>query len=159
MSVTITIKTASLLSELKVKSYMNTARVKDPEDQYAVRAGEENESELKQAFQDAWREMLSRVRRFLETTADAAGSDQTVANMTTTDQTLSFDLSVRRTSNIAAALAEAIHEYLVAGSLRRFYTSAAEGNLAQLYAANEAAAATRITALLHTKMEPVYQAD
>ena len=159
MSVTITIKTASLFSELKVKSYMNTARIKDPEDQYAVRAGEENESELKQAFQDAWREMLSRVRLFLETTADASGSDQTVANMTTTDQTLSFNLSVRRTSNIAAALAEAIHEYLTAATLRRFYTSAAEGSLAQLYAAGEAEARGCILTLLHTKLEPVYDED
>lgn len=157
MSVTLTIKTASLVSELKVKSHMNTARIKDPEDQYAVRAGEENESELRQGLQDAWRAMLALCRRFLETSEDSTGND--ALDLTSTDRTLTFDLSVRRTSNIADALAEAIHEYLTAATLRRFYTSAAEGNLAQLYAANEAAAATRITALLHTKMEPVYQAD
>lgn len=157
MSVTITIKTASLLSELKVKSYMNTARVKDPEDQYAVRAGEENESELRQGFQDAWRAMLALCRRFLEASEDTAGSD--VLDLTGTDRTLTFDLSVRRTSNIADALAEAIHEYLTAATLRRFYTSAAEGSLAQLYAAGEAEARLRILTLLHTKLEPVYDED
>ena len=156
---TLTIKTASLFSELKVKSYMNTARIKDPEDQYAVRAGEENESELKQAFQDAWRAMLAVCRRFLDATEDDTGSDATVATLTTADQTLDFDLSERRISNIAEALSQAIHEYLVAASLRRFYTSAAEGSLAQLYAAGESAAQDRIVRLLHTKMEPVYPTD
>lgn len=157
MSVTITIKTASLVSELKVKSYMNTARIKDPEDQYAVRAGEENESELRQGLQDAWRAMLALCRRFLGASEDTAGSD--VLDLTSTDRTLTFDLSVRRTSNIADALAEAIHEYLTAATLRRFYTSAAEGSLAQLYAAGEAEARGRILTLLHTKLEPVYDED
>ena len=66
---------------------------------------------------------------------------------------------LRRTSNIAAALAEAIHEYLTAATLRRFYTSAAEGSLAQLYAAGEAEARGCILTLLHTKLEPVYDED
>ena len=159
MSVTITIKTASLFSELKVKSYMNTARIKDPEDQYAVRAGEENESELRQGLQDAWRAMLALCRRFLGASEDSTGNDALAQNIASADRTLTFDLSVRRTSNIADALAEAIHEYLTAATLRRFYTSAAEGSLAQLYAAGEAEARGRILTLLHTKMEPVYQAD
>jgi hypothetical protein len=154
--ITITIKTASLLSELKVKSYMNTLRVVNPDDRYAVRAGEENESELKQAIQDAWREAIALCRRFLDPTDDTTGTDATVTTLTTTDQTLTFDVSVRRSSNFGATLAEAIHEFLVAGSLRRFYTSAAEGPLVQAYAAGENAARDRIVRLLHTKTEPIY---
>lgn len=152
----ITIDTASLLSDCKVKSFMHTQRVKDPDDRYAMRASEENESELKQDLQDAWRQMLSIVRRFLNATTDSSGNDDLGTTFFTTDQTLSFDLSARRTSNIAASLSEAIHEYLVAGTLRRFYTSAAAAELANMYVSFEKVASDNIIKLLCTKAEPVY---
>ena len=155
--ITLTIKMASLMSDIKVKSHMNTARIKDGDDQYAVRAGEENEDELRQDLQDTWNALIGICRKFLYVTDDTAGSDVLSSTLATTDQTLVFDVTYRRSSNIAGPLSQAIHEYLVAGSLRRFYTSAAEANLLQLYAASEKTARDEIIVLLHTKHHPVYQ--
>lgn len=152
---TIEIKLASLVSDIKVKSHMNTARIKDPEDRYAVRAAEENNAEIMQSLQDTWRSMMTLCRRFLEATDDADGDDVLTASPETT-RTLTFDITERRTSNIGDTLAQAIHSYLVAGTLRRFYISAAMADLAQIYAAQEQAAANEITNLLYRKQEPTY---
>ena len=152
---TIEIKLASLVSDIKIKSHMNTARIKDPEDRYAVRAAEENNAEVMQDLQDAWRSMTALCRRFLEQSDDAEGDDIFTASPETT-RILTFDITERRTSNIGEPLAQAMHQYLVAGTLRRFYTSAAMTDLATLYAGQEQAAAGDITFLLHKKAEPIY---
>ena len=152
--ITITIKTASLISDIKVKSHMNTARIKDPEDRYAVRAAEENEGEVLESLQEAWRMLKGICRPFLDVTADSTGND--VFDTSTTDKSLVFDVTVRRTSNIAEALSQAIHTFLVNGTLRRFYTTAAMADLASLYASGETASRDEIVNLLYRKMEPVY---
>lgn len=154
MSVTITIKTASLISDIKIKSQMNTERIKDAEDRYAVRAGEENEAEVKEALQEAWRSVKGLCRRFLTANADSTGSD--LFDTSTTDKSLTFDLTARRTSNIGEPLAQAIHNYLVNGTLRRFYTSAVMPDLVASYAAAETAAQAEIVSLLYRKQEPVW---
>lgn len=156
MSVTITIKTASLLSDIKVRSHMIAERIKDPEEKYAGRIGEENESVAKQAVQDAWRSLIAICRPFLATTNDTTGNDQLVANLTTTDQTLTFDVTARRTSKIADPLAQEMHEYLVAGALRRFYTSAMLADVVSIVAASENVARDNIIRILYKKNEPIY---
>lgn len=154
MSVTITIKTASLVSELKVKSFMNTEHIKDSEDKYATRAGEEANAEIMQSLQDAWGALLFFCRKFLSKTTDTSGSD--TYSTSTSDKTLTFDLTSRRTSHIAEPLAQAIHEYLVGGTLRRYYTTVSNDAIATRYAANEKEASLRITQLLYTKDDPTY---
>lgn len=152
--ITITIKTASLLSDIRIKSQMNTERIKDPDERYAVRAGEENNAEVMESLQEAWRAMKGLCRRFLVTTDDATGSD--IFDNSTTDKTLSLDVTERRTSNIGEALSQAMHNYLVNGTLRRFYTSAVMADLVTLYASAENAARDEIVLLLYRKLEPVY---
>lgn len=152
---TIEIKLASLLSDVKVKSHMNTARIKDADDRYLVRAAEENEAETVQCLQEAWRSMLSLCRRFLDPTDDDMGDDVLMRTPETT-RTLTLDITERRTSNIGDTLAQAIHTYLVAGTLRRFYTSVAMADLTAMYAGQEQAAANEITNLLYRKQEPTY---
>lgn len=152
--ITITIKTASLLSDIRIKSQMNTERIKDPEERYAVRAGEENNAEVMESLQEAWRAMKGLCRRFLATTDDTTGSD--IFDNSTTDKTLSLDVTVRRSSNIGEPLAQAMHNYLVNGTLRRFYTSAVMADLVTLYGAAENAARDEIVLLLYRKLEPVY---
>ena len=156
MSVSITIKMASLKSDILVKSFMNTARVKDPADQYAVRAGEENSKEVDQCLQDAFSSLKAVCRPFLATTNDTAGNDALDANIGVTDQTLTFDVTVRRTANFADALAQAMHQYLVNASLRRFYTTAMMPDLVSAYTAGEAEAYNTIKGLLYRKAEPIY---
>ena len=155
--ITITIKTASVISDIRLKSHMNTARIKDPEDRYAVRAAEENEDEILEGLQEAWRSVKGLCRQFLEATDDATGDD--TFDSATTDKTLSFDVTERRTSNIGDALSQAIHTFLVNGTLRRFYTSAAMPDLVQLYAAGETASRDEIVNLLYRKLEPVWGED
>lgn len=157
MSVTITIKTASLLSDIRIKSKMNTDRIKDAEDRYAVRAAEENSDEQIQDLTEAWGALKALCRKFLDATEDTTGSD-TFSN-STADKTLSFDVTERRTSNIADALAQAMHAYLLAGTLRRFYTSAMMPDMVTVYAASENAARDEIVNLLYRKQEPVYEED
>ena len=154
--ITITIKTASVLSDIKIKSQLNTDRIKDAEDRYAVRAGEENNDEVLESLQESWRSVKGLCRKFLSETVDTSGSD--LFDNSTTDKTLSFDVTSRRSSNIAEALSQAIHNYLVAGTLRRFYTSVAMPDLVTLYAQSEATAASEITQLLYRKQEPSYTA-
>ena len=155
MSVTVSIDIGSLVSDIKVKSFMNTQRIADADQRYAVRAAEENEAETHQCLQDAWSAMVSLCRKFLSRTTDTAGND-TLGSTWTGSRTLTFDVTYRRTSNFAQPLAQAAHEFLLAGTLRRFYTSAAMNDLAASYAANEKAAADRITAIIYTKDEPIY---
>lgn len=155
MSVVITIDIESLISDIKIKSFMNTERIADPEHRYAVRAAEENESETHQSLQDAWSSLKSLCRKFLADTTDTAGND-TLGSTWTGSRTLTFDVTYRRTSNFAEPLAQQIHEFLVAGTLRRFYTSAAMNDLAVSYAANEKAAGDQIVRIIYTKDEPIY---
>ena len=152
--ITITINMASLMSDIKVKSYMNTQRLK-AEDAYAVRAAEENDAEVRQAVQDAWRDLVALCREFLDTTNDTSGND-TLPGTITGNRTLSFNVSTRRTSNIADSLAESAHSYLVANALRRFYTSAAAADLAGGHKALEDLSAQSINNLLYKKAEPIY---
>ena len=159
MSVTITIKMASLLSDVMVKSHLNTARVKDPEEQYAVRAGEENGSEIRQSLQDAWRGLVSLCRPFLTMTDDTAGNDLLSSTIATADQTLTFDVTERRTSNFADQLAEEMHQYLVNGTLRRFYTAVMMPDLVTICAAAENAARDNIYRIMYRKLEPVWEED
>ena len=154
--ITITIAADSLISDILIKSHMNTARIKDPEDQYAVRAAEENRDDLLEGIQEAWRTVKGICRPFLDTTNDTAGNDTFIFSGTTPTMQLSFDVTARRTSNIAESLAQAIHSFLVGASLRRFYTSVAMADLAQMYAATEAAARDEIVNLLYRKLEPIY---
>ena len=155
--ITITIKTASLLSDIRIKSQMNTERIKDAEERYAVRAAEDNNAEVMEGLQEQWRSLLALCRRFLDSTNDTAGND--TFSTSTTDKTLSFDVTARRTSNIADALAQAIHTYLVNGTLRRFYTSAVMPDLVTLYGAAENASRDEIVNLLYRKLEPIYTED
>ena len=157
--ITITIFADSLISDMLVKSHMNTARIKDPEDQYAVRAAEENRDDLLEGLQEAWRTLKGICRPFLDTTNDTAGDDSFLFSGSTPQMQLSFDVTVRRTSNIADSLAQAIHSFLVGASLRRFYTSVAMADLAQMYAATEASAREEIVNLLYRKLEPVWEDD
>ena len=156
MSVTITIKTASLLSDIKVRSHMIAERLKEPMEQYSARVGEENESVAKQAVQDAWRSLKAICRPFLATTNDNAGNDQLVSNLTTVDQTLTFDVTARRTSQIGEPLAQEMHEYLVAGALRRFYSSAMLTDVVSIAAASENVAKDNIIRILRYKGKPTY---
>ena len=155
--ITITIKTASVISDIRIKSQMNTERIKDPEERYAVRAGEENGSEVMEGLQEAFRSLKSLCRRFLQATDDTAGND--AFDSSTTDKTLTFDVTERRTSNIADSLAQDIHNYLVGGTLRRFYTSAMMPDLVTLYGATENNARDEIVNLLYRKLEPVWEED
>ena len=152
--IAITIKMASLVSDIKIKSHLNTERIKDPNDKYAARAGEENESELRQSVQNTWRALITLCRRFLPETDDTTGSDLFSTTLSETDQTLNFDVTSRRTSNIADALSQAIHEYLVSGTLRRFYVAVAMTDLAALYATGEKDATDEIVRLLYRKAAP-----
>lgn len=155
MSITVTIKMASLLSDIRIKSHMNTERIKDPEEKYAVRAGEENEAEQRQALQDAWRNLLALCRRFIKTeTADMAGSDLLETTISANDKELTFDFKEETASYIPDALAQAMHEYLLSGALRRFYTSAAMPDLVTIYAAQENAATARIRELIYYRPYP-----
>ena len=153
---TVTINTSFLVSDIKSKSFMNTERIKDPDDRYAVRAAEENEAEVWQALQESWRSLMTLCRPFLASTSDTAGND--TLSISSTNKTLQFDLSERRTSNIGDSLAQAIHSYLSNGTLRRFYTSAAMADLMGMYAQGETAARDEIVILLYKKSEPVYSA-
>ena len=155
MSVTVSIDIGSVISDIKVKSFMNTERIADPVQRYAVRASEENEAEIRQGVQHAWNALRALCRKFLSRTTDTSG-DSDLWNSFTGDKTLVFDITARRTSNFAEPLAEAAHEFLVAGTLRRFYTSAAMGDLATAYATDERAAADRSTAIIYKKDEPIY---
>lgn len=155
--ITITIKTASLLSDIRIKSHMNTERIKDPDDHYAVRAGEENNDEVMEGLQEAWNALKGLCRRFLAAAAPTEGSD--IFNADTADKLLLLDVTERRTQVLADTLAQAIHNYLVYGALRRFYTSAAMGDLVTIYAASENEARDQIIGLLYRKMEPVYTED
>ena len=155
MSVTVSIDIGSVISDIKVKSFMNTERIADPVQRYAVRASEENEAEIRQGVQHAWNALRALCRKFLSRTADTAG-DSDLWNSFTGDKTLVFDITARRTSHFAQPFAEAAHEFIVAGALRRFYTSAAMGDLATAYATDERAAAERITAIIYRKDEPIY---
>lgn len=155
--ITITIKMASLLSDIKVKSYMNTARIKDSEDQYSVRVGEENEVEIRQSLQNAWREMLSICRKFLVLNLDpttTTGDDELEATIATDDKELHLDFKEPMPAEVVDALAQAMHEYLVAGALRRFYTSTAMPDLVALYAPQENAARATIHELIHYRPMP-----
>lgn len=154
-TITVTLGIPALLQDIKEKSFMNTARIKDPQDQYEVRASEENEIQVKQSLQDAFRSLKALCREFLQATTDSTGND-TLATSWSGDYTLTFDVTARRTSNIGEALGEAAHAYLVSGSLRRFYTSAAMSELVAQYAAAEEAARQEIVTLLYQKQEPVY---
>ena len=159
MSVVITIKFASLLSDIKVRSHMTAERIKDPEEKYALRISEENESASRQALQDAWRGLIALCRPFLSTTNDASGNDQLATpplSGALQDQQLTFDLSVRRTSHIADPLAQEIHEYLVAGTMRRFYTAAAAADIITVAAASENVARDNIVKMLYKKNKPIY---
>jgi hypothetical protein len=156
MSVTITIKTASVVSDIKIKSQLNTDRIKDADDRYAVRAGEENDDEVMECLQEAWRAAKALCREFLASTDDTAGND--TFSDSTADKTLTFDVTSRRTSNIGEPLAQAIHNYIVAGTLRRFYVTVAMPDLVTLYSQLEATAASDITYLLRRKQQPVYTA-
>lgn len=153
--ITITIKTASLLSDIRIKSHMNTERIKDPEDRYAVRAGEENEAEQRQDLQDAWRELLSLCKRLIRTgVADAGGSDLLDSTIPAADKELALDIEEETESYIPEALAQAMHEYLLSGALRRFYTSTAMPDLVAMYAPLENAAAVRIRELIYYRPYP-----
>lgn len=152
MSQTITIKTASLLSEIRVKSFMNTERIKDAEERYAVRAGEENNSEQQQAFQDAWRELLSICKKFIDYTSSSSAND--TLGTGTEDKTVTFDFAEPAGQSIYDALAQAMHEYLVSGTLRRFYTSASMPDLVKMYATQENAAHASIIELIHYRPYP-----
>lgn len=155
-TLTITVDMVSLVEDIKVKSFMNTERIKESGDQYAVRADEENEIELEQCLQDAYRSLIRLCRRFLATSADTAANDKLLAATASQPKSLVFSVTSRRTSHIAESLSQAIHEYLVGGTLRRFYTSAAMSDLASLYLANEKNAQEDIYALLYRKAEPTY---
>lgn len=152
--ITITIKTASLLDDIRIKSFMNSERIKDPEERYAVRAAEENNAEVMESLQEAWRSLKALCRKFLAATDDAAGSD--IFDTSTADRTLTLDVTVRRSSNIGEPLAQAMHNYLVNGTLRRFYTSAVMADLVTLYGAAENAARDEVVNLLYRKLEPAY---
>jgi len=158
MSVTITIKTASLLSDIRIRSHMNTQRIKDPEEQYALRIGEENESAARQALQEAWSDAVALCRPFLVTTDDTSGDDL-YGDITSSDKTLTLDVTTRRTSHIADSIPEEIHAFLANAALKRFYTSAMMPDLVSIYAAAEKVARQEIIELLYKKMEPVYEED
>lgn len=155
MSIAITLNIPALISDIKEKSFMNTARIKDAQEQYEVRASEENEIQIKQSLQDAFRSLKALCRDFLQTSADSTGND-TLSGTWTGSFSLTLDVTVRRSSNIGEAFSQAAHSYLVGGTLRRFYTSAAMSDLANLYLATEKSAADEITRLLYRKSKPVY---
>ena len=64
MSVTVSIDIGSVISDIKVKSFMNTERIADADQRYAVRASEENEAEIRQGVQHAWPGEYSILRPF-----------------------------------------------------------------------------------------------
>lgn len=154
---TITIKTESLLSDMRIKSYRSTERIQNPEERYILRVGEENESEALQCLQEAWQAGKALCRRFLSITSDYTGSD--LLNRTKADLTLTLDITARRTSNIGDEFANALHEYLVTGALRRFYAHAGATDLGTVYAGMETAAQTELIRLLYKKSEPVHPDD
>jgi len=154
-TITVTLGIPALIQDIKEKSFMNTARIKDPQDQYEVRAAEENEIQIKQSLQEAFRSLKGVCRKFLQNSTDSSGND-TLSATWTGSFSLTLDVTARRSSNIGEAFSQAAHTYLVSGALRRFYTSAAMSELVAQYAAAEEAARQEIVTLLHTKQEPVY---
>ena len=149
---TITISTASALSEIKAKSHLEVKSIQDPEVRYDVEAGTEKEPEIKRCIAYADAQLRALLFRYLQTV-----SADTVAAGIAVPETLTYvlNLSERRAENKSAQLPQMFREYIVTTALSKFYATVSATDLASRRGNDAAALGAEIVRLVFFKTPPV----
>jgi len=149
---TITITTASALSEIKEKSHLEVKSIQDPEIRYDIEAGTEKEPEIERCIVYADTQLRALLSRYLQTVAS-----DTIAAGITVPETLTYvlNLSERRAENKSAQLPQMFREYIITAALSKFYATVSATELASKRGNEAAALGAEIVRLIYFKNPPV----
>lgn len=140
----------SVIEDMKNKSHLETSSI-ETEKRYQVELGTEKLPEVYLDIESAKSELQTVISPFLEDMYHTYGDDEL---HTPQDMTLEFKMSPRREDGKSAAMARAIHDYLVHKALELGYTSVNALDLAKTHADLSSEIEGRINKLLYTKKGP-----
>lgn len=150
---TIAIKRSSVLADMKVKSYAETARIADATERYLVTLGKEKEQEAQQCITDAAAEVTALLLEFVSTAStDSQTADDTYETGSTD---IVYTLGVYEApTGFAQNMARAIHDYIVDSALAKFYISVSMNELSGAHNAKLASEVAVIKRTLYYRPMP-----
>lgn len=151
MSLTITLLTDPILTEIKQKSFQETENIPDPLVRYNSRAAEENQAEVVRCILNGLSQLSRRCGRFLR-----AGHPSSVDNISGLPESYEFEFnfSERRGVNKAEALVDVMNAFVVQYALSRFYATVNQGELSNAHSLAALDYGNQIDELLYTKQPP-----
>lgn len=148
---TITLYTDPIILEVRQKSHLGVANIKDPETRDNVRAGIEKMEEIEHCIIDAFGQLARRCYRFLRPNIQKTYDDEAIIPPT---YTYEFVMSERRAEGRAEPLTAAMHAFVVQYALTKFYSTVSNSELSNKYSLEALDTANRIDELLYTKVPP-----
>ena len=152
-AVTINIKRANLIADMKVTSHSEATALADPQERYLAELGSDKLELAHQCITDAATEAGSVLRRFL---TGFYGDETATDNYDTADIVYVLSVTARKAPGLADALAKAVHAYVVDSALDKYYVSVSRPDMAQRHRDRLASHLTVIDGLLHRRTSPTY---
>lgn len=154
-TLTITIKRAQVLADIKVTSHAEVATVEDAKLRYLYEAGTEKAEQIHQCITDAYADAGALMRPFAQGTPTASVSaDDTYSS--SGDLVFVMSLTSRKAANLETPLTAALHKYIVDDALAKFYKGVNHAALQQIHEGQLKSDISSIEALVYRRMKPAY---
>ena len=143
---------AELLLDIRNKSHEECASITDVEARFRAEAGNHKNLELFRTLLEVNSSLTRLVRRYLmEYIAIEANDNAELPESFVYE----FEISQRRSDNLAQPLTDAMHSYLVHYTLAKFYATVSQTEFSNKHSTLTQSAATEVEELLFTKKPPI----
>ena len=154
-TLTITIKRAQVLADIKVVSHAEVASVEDTRLRYLYEAGSDKVEQIHQCITDAYADAGALMRPFAPGSPSASVSaDDTFSS--SGDLVIVMSLTTRKAANLETPLMAALHKYVVDDALAKFYKGVNHAALQQVHEGQLQADISAVEALVYRRMKPTY---
>ena len=154
-TMTITIKRAQVLADIKVTSHAEVASVEDDKLRYLYEAGSDKVDQIHQCITDAYADAGALMRPFAQgTPTQSVSADDTYSS--SGDLAIVLSLTTRKAANLETSLTAALHKYVVDDALAKFYKGVNHAALQQVHEGQLKADISAVEALVYRRMKPTY---
>ena len=154
-TLTITIKRAQVLADMKVVSHAEVASVEDAKLRYLYEAGSEKADQIHQCITDAYADAGALMRPFAQgSPAASVSADDTFSS--SGDLVFVMSMTTRKAANLETPLTAALHKYIVDDALAKFYKEVNHAALQQAHDGQLKGDIAAIEALVYRRMKPTY---
>lgn len=151
--VTVTLYRDDIVKDIMTKSHDAVASLGNAEERYNLEAGLHKKKEITRNVIEALGEIEGLLGRYLVAGPDLDDKDANNQAELPESFVMELNLAERRSLNKAKPLALAIHNYIVAAALVKFYATVGH-EIGNNFQTVETAALKTISRLIHTKSSP-----